>query len=145
MCYYKSENRFIFCIRQLHGDPKEMPSTKMLRTSVCIQRITSYLVHINLSMCISFHNVSTLKWSHFRFFSKCVPNDTLWYCRHTCKLRTKLSMPQTYYPKVIALILAVIAVFMSQIAWRMFSFTRSFRQPQREKSRGLIRVNVRTT
>ena len=35
---------------QIQGDPQKMPPTKMLITSTCVQRFTSYLVHINFSL-----------------------------------------------------------------------------------------------
>ena len=35
----------------LQGDPKKIPPTKMLITSTYVQRFTSYVMHINFSLC----------------------------------------------------------------------------------------------
>ena len=97
------------------------------------QRITSLLLHIIFSFCMiipqSFHFVGQIV--RFVCFLHNVLQTTPWCCRHTCKRRAKLSLTRKHSSMGTALILAVIAVFNSPIFWGLFSYTRSFRQPQR--------------
>ena len=67
-----------------------------------------------------------------------------WRCRHTWIRQAKLSMTLMHSSLGITVIVAVIADFMSGIAWGLLIYTLSLRYPHRYKSGGSSLVNVAT-